>query len=369
MLLAAFAVNDTATADTLLPPTMAVLDELQRVDLLKRVVSLAPDGAATERKLQDLVAQRHSRELSIIRSANAAFKDVAIEYAMIGGTRVVFVIDEKHTSKNAVNAHATGARILTVGDRVITFGQLLSIIEGPGSPLFKRDVLRRDRQDDQAMERYLSAESIAHVVKSTPDQLGFIVYLYIFGEMHSAVQSRSLPHTKRAEMLLTLEYFLQGWEFFIMKHPDYGAQNFLPVDFVKIVRRLTKACLGLIYIFRDYHGPGRRGEPLLPWRHMTEAIEHFFGTVRRNVQEFDIVEFANIAKKALTLMDLETKIAATGLTSDAEPRARRGYQHTHHLGFGIDLENLSTFPDDVQMGDIALQVSWVDTVRLGSRGI
>jgi hypothetical protein len=97
VLLAASAINDKATADSLRPSAIGVLDELQRVGLLERVVSIASDGASTERRLQDLLAQRYSREITIIRSPNKAFTDIVIEYAMMAGTRVVFVIDEKHT--------------------------------------------------------------------------------------------------------------------------------------------------------------------------------------------------------------------------------------------------------------------------------
>lgn len=345
--------GDKATAPRLLPATLKVLSELGRVGLLKRLASIVSDGAAVEKRILDLILDRYSSTTSTIHSPDAAFEDVTIKYALMGGTRVVFPIDAKHTSKNSFNAQGTGAKLLTTGDDVVTYSQLVDIVKKPGSPLFKRDVVRRDRQDDQAMERYLSSELLQHVVTHTPNRLGLVVYLFVFGELHSAVQSRSLPHTTRAQMLLTVEYFLQGWKKFQQRHPDYGADHFLPSSFYDICGRLIRACLGLIYIFRDAQAD--QPEPLLHWRHMTEALEHFFGAVRSQVQEFDILEFAQIAKKALTLMDLERK-SSQSVQHDEEARARMGYQHTHDRISDLNLKALATFPSDVQFGQIALAV-------------
>lgn len=356
-LLAAFAIGEKADAESLLPATLEVLSQLGRVDLLRRLTSIVSDGAAVERRIQQLTMERFSRESTTIHTPNPAFGDVVIEYALMGGSRVVFGMDEKHTAKNVLNAQSTGARVLTLGNDVATYSQLLKVVQETGSPLFKRDVVKRDRQDDQAMERYLSAELMSHLIDRNPKRIGFIVYLYVFGEMHSAVQSRSLPHTKRAEMLLTLEYFLQGWQYFVQRHPDCTGENFIPRQLHHIIQQLIRACLGLMYIFRTYHG--NRSEPLLLWRHMTEALEHFFASMRRSgVQEFDLVEFGNAAKKALTLMDLEMRLLSGKDPTGQETRTRIGYHHTYGAQADLNLVNLSIFPSDVQMSRIALKVSF-----------
>lgn len=149
-----------------------------------------------------------------------------------------------------------------MGDHILIYAKLVDIIVTGVAPMFKRDVIKRDRQDDQAMERYLSGEMITFVADDTPQELGFIVYLYLFGELHSAVQSRSLPHGKRVEMLLTVEYFFQGWVHFIAQHPDYGLEQVLSATFFGIVKKLIRGLLGLMYVFQDRNKD--HPEPFLP---------------------------------------------------------------------------------------------------------
>lgn len=333
--------------------TNRVLAQLKRINLLERIVSIVSDGAAVEWKLHNLLRRQYSRRSLILQTPHEAFEDVDVQFALIDGHPVVFPIDAKHTSKNAFNAHGSGARVLTLGDHLVTYSQLLDVIAKPGSPLYKRDVHNRDRQDDQAMERYLSAPLLKHVVQNTPEKLGLIAYLFIFGKLHSAVQNWCIPHTTRTKMLMTVEYFLQGWLSFTKNHPDYGAEHFLPQGFYDIVKRLIRACLGLITIFRDKSAATGKPIPLLLWRHMTEALEHFFGNVRHHVKEFDAVQFCEISKKVLTLINLERESGKDG----TESRTRLGYQHTHQSISDIDLTAMATYPTDLDMRNIALTVS------------
>lgn len=352
LLIAAFAIGEKVTADQLLPSMQNVLNELARVNLLKRLVSIVTDGSAVEKKLLNLVKDKYPVQTTTIPAPSDRFEDILIEYSLVGGTKTVTLIDSKHTSKNALNAQSTGARVLVLGDYIVTFAQLLGIVDMDHSPMFKKDVIKRDRQDDQAMERFLSPENIEFVTKHTPQDLGFIVYLFLFGELHSVVQSRFMPNGKRIEILLTVDYFLQGWVQFIAQHPDYGPEHFLPAAFFSILKKLIRGLLGLIYIFRD-HGK-ERPEPFLPWRHTTEPLEHYFGTARRYVKEFDLFQFCQLSKKISTLIDLEMR-----WKPEAGPaRTKEGYQHTHDMCSDLDLAALATYPTDSEIAQISLDVSF-----------
>lgn len=57
------------------------------------------------------------------------------------------------------------------------------------TPLFKRDVEKLDRQDDNAAARLFSANVLKFLANKHPDHAGKIVYLFIFGELVDAYQN------------------------------------------------------------------------------------------------------------------------------------------------------------------------------------
>ena len=65
------------------------------------------------------------------------------------------------------------------------------------SPLYIRDVEKLDRQDDNAAARFFSAATLQHLVQKESQDLGLIVYLFIFGELTDACQNRFIPHSER----------------------------------------------------------------------------------------------------------------------------------------------------------------------------
>ncbi|KAJ9096752.1 hypothetical protein QFC21_005022 [Naganishia friedmannii] len=357
ILVAAFAIGAGITADQLFPLMKEVIRQLDRVGLAKRVVSIVSDGAPTETAAHDGMIRSYTLMQTRLPAPSNRFAEIVINYSIIGGTKTVALVDAKHTSKNAMNAQCSGARVLILGDHIVTYSQLLEVIQTSRSPLFKSDVVKSDRQDDQRMERYLSPDTIDYVITNMPGDLGFHVYLYIFGELHSAVQSWTLPHATRIQMLLTTEYFLQGWQTFVEQHPDYGPTQFLSHGFFKIVKRLIRGVIGLILLFKERAEHGQL--PLLPWRHMTEALEHYFGTARRFVQEFDIVQFAQLSKKISLLIDLDLRGNAFGGNDESieEARSRRGYQHTYHMSKDLDVLSLSNYPSESDVPRITLIAS------------
>jgi len=78
-----------------------------------------------------------------------------------------------------------------------------------GSPLYRRDIEKLDRQDDNAVSRLFSANTLPYLASHYPDRVE-IVYLFVFGDLIDAYQNRSIPHLERVKMLLRARYFLDS---------------------------------------------------------------------------------------------------------------------------------------------------------------
>ncbi|PKB94150.1 hypothetical protein RhiirA5_256377, partial [Rhizophagus irregularis] len=61
--------------------------------------------------------------------------------------------DPKHGKKTARNAVMSGAHLLTFGNSTVRFDQLLKLSLQEDSIMYKRDVIKLDRQDDNAVYR------------------------------------------------------------------------------------------------------------------------------------------------------------------------------------------------------------------------
>lgn len=183
----------------------------------KDLTSIVSDGPAVARRIHKLTLEKFFRDSTTIHTPNPAFKDVIIKYALMGGTRVVFGIDEKHNAKNVLKAQSTGAHDLTLGNDFVNQFQLLKVYRSLELP-YSRGM--RSGGTARTTKPWNGILRVDISLDRNPKRFGSIVYLYVFGEMHSAFQSRSLPHSRRAEMLLTLDCVLQGWEYFVQRHPD-----------------------------------------------------------------------------------------------------------------------------------------------------
>ncbi|KAJ9127605.1 hypothetical protein QFC24_001015 [Naganishia onofrii] len=175
-----------------------------------------------------------------------------------------------------------------------------------------------------------------------------MVYLFVFGELHAAVQSRTMPHTKRARIFVMALRFLEGWKKFVNAHPDYNVStHFISSDLHDIVRRLCFAMLGLILRFRDISAERGKKVPLFPWRHSTEMFEHFFG----------------MGSRVETLMGLDCKSTSPTESSADDQRPAKGYHHTYNDLRFVNVDALSTFGSDQEFEE-AFQEGTKDAVTL-----
>ncbi|KAL1684578.1 hypothetical protein GGG16DRAFT_68050 [Schizophyllum commune] len=320
------------------------------------VISYACDGTEVERALQRRVlTEADSVKTYTISNPLHGAPDTLVKIAIMQGHPIALVQDSKHALKTFRNNLFSGARCLVMGGFLACYGTFHSMASEGSSPIYTRDVLRLDRQDDNAAVRLFSAATLRHLFQNHPDRLGELVYLFIFGELIDAYQNRALAHDERIKMVLRARYFLDHWHLFLQVAGYKSTTNspyFLSREAADIARMIIEGYLALIYIHRDFM-PSDRLYPFLPWLHSSEACEHVFGSARQLIKDFTMLDFYYMIPK------LRIKIRQAilrGLCGSSKATAS-GYNHTYFDSTNIDVLALSRFPDDAAIAALAVEAS------------
>lgn len=340
VLLAVLPISDGGTHATLLPHLRQILCGLIKEKI--QVVSYSCDGTEVERKVQRGILANANKHLQyIIKSPRQGIPDTTVTIPIIDGQPVSLLQDSKHALKTLRNNLFSGARLLTLGNYTMLYSTIRDIAFANGSPLYRRDVEKLDRQDDNAASRLFSANTLLYLTNNYPDRVGEIVYLFVFGDMIDAYQNRSIPHHERIKMLLRARYFLDFWDRFLARAGYKRHLHFLSREAVDILRQIIEGLLGLIYIYRDHLRNPNDINPLLPWLHSTEQCEHLFGEARQIVTDFCFLDFIYMVPK------LRVTIREAMLHTRTDSRATAsGYNHTHFDARGLNIPVLATFPSD-----------------------
>jgi hypothetical protein len=351
ILLAVLPVSNSENHLTLLPHLKNVLCGLIKEKI--QVISYSCDGTEVERKIQrEVLNEAQERLRYTIKSPQRGMPDTTITIPIIDGQPVSLLQDSKHALKTLRNNLFSGARLLTLGDCTMLYATIHDLAFASGSPLYRRDIEKLDRQDDNAASRLFSTDTLSYLTSHHPDRAGEIVYLFMFGDLIDAWQNRSIPHRERVKMLLRARYFLDSWERFL-KCADYKKHlHFLSREAIDILRQIIKGLLGLIYIYRDHLDNSDNMNPLLPWLHSMEQCEHIFGEAQRIVTDFCFLDFIYMIPK------LRVTIREAMLHARTDPRATAsGYSHTHFDTRGLDIPVLSTFPSDDEIDAAAKEAA------------
>ena len=250
--------------------------------------------------------------------------DTTVTIPIIGGQPVCLLQDSKHALKTLRNNLFSGARLLTLGDYTMLYATIRDLAFANGSPLYRRDVEKLDRQDNNAAARLFSADTLSYLTSHYPDHAGEAVYLFVFGDLIDTYQNRSISHRERVKMLLRARYFLDSWERFLECAGYKKHLHFVSHEAIDILRQIIEGLLGLIYVYRDHLRNPNDMNPLLPWLHSTEQCEHIFGEARRIVEDFCFLDFIYMIPK------LRVTIREAMLRARSDPRATAsGYSHTH----------------------------------------
>ena len=340
IIVAALPIPNTMDASALCTLLKKVVDGL--IDQGLSIVSYACDGTEVERAVEklflDLCSQRHLT----IKSPRPGCKDTVITYGIYRGQAICMVQDSKHALKTMRNNLFSGARLLVLGNYPAMFLHILHVALGNGTPLYMRDVLKLDRQDDSAALRLFSADVLKYLADNHPDYVGEIVYLFIFGELIDAYQNRSMQHLERIKLVLRAKYFLESWEAFLVASGYRKDRYFISREAADILNFIINGFIALIMIHRDHV---QERVPLLPWLHSSEACEHVFGEARQVVKDFTFLDFIYMIPKLRVKLH---EAVLRGKSSDPKARAS-GYSHSYFDHEGFDLIALSTYPSDADI--------------------
>lgn len=325
------------------------------------VVSYACDGTQVERSIQDTLVSNAKSTISIrIPDPDPGEDDDHILHIpMFGpgaGSPVVMVQDSKHALKTFRNNLFSGARALVLGNHVAMYSQVRRIAFGdPPGPIYRRDVEKMDRQDDNAATRLFTAETLEFITKHHPACLGLVVYLFVMGEVVDAYQGRTLSHPERAKMVLRCRYFLRLWKRFL-RAAGYTEKYCISREAQDIIEKLIDGLLALMYVYRDHH----KGEyPLLPWLHATELCEHIFAECRKLIKDFTHLNFLFMTVRLHVLVH-----AAAVFSRGTDPKARAmGYSHSYLDPETAELKSLAIFPTDEEIEVIAGE-AWEEAIAL-----
>lgn len=330
---------------------------MQREDPLC-IISLGSDGAVSERKArQDLmdnliqsgegkIIERH------IEHPDGRSPHIVIPLFTAFGKAMAMIQDSKHGEKTARNNLYSGARAIVLGRYIPCYQQAQDIVDDTArSPLPRRDVERLDRQDDRAAARLFSSAtlhySINHLGKSS---LGFSIYLFIFGKLIDAYQSRKVSHAERILMVLRAKFFKDLWKSFLQEGKYSTQHYFISQDADKIIDTLVNGLLGLIFIHRDFLGsdPMSKSFPLMPWTHGSESNEHVFGIMRSLISDFTMLDVVRMIPKLTVRLQ-----AACRNRNQSVGDTASGYSHTYFHDEGAPLSLFSDYPSDENIKDLA----------------
>jgi hypothetical protein len=315
-----------------------------------RVVSYASDGANVERKVQSLMMEAEPLFCVYQIPTPEGLPAVQVKIGSSNGNPFVPVQDAKHFAKTARNNHFSGATTLVLGNYIVCYEDMRPL-GGFGSPCadypcYASDVDGLDRQDDAAALRYLSSATIEWTKTHFPNLRGFIIYLFIFGELVDAWQSRHIKHIDRVIMALRAWYFLQFWIEYLNHVELPLSRHCISHEAIDIMKTLIHSLIGLIIIYRD-HLPEEMHLPLLPWHHSTEVCEHFFGLMRQKMKDFSYRDFLYMVNPLHRLLR-----ASMHRKTDTKVRSS-GYSHSWADNTGLDNEDLAIFPTDGEIAEAA----------------
>ena len=325
-------------AEALTPLSQTILEGL--IEARVKVVSYACDGTEVERAVQRLLSERAERHITYaIEDPHHAESNVSLKIPVIKGQPVCMIQDSKHALKSLRNGLFSGGRALALGNFIAMYAHIRQMAFEDKAPVYKRDVEKLDRQDDNAASRLFSSKTLQYLCENHPEHVGDIVYLFVFGELIDAYQNRSIPHSERVKLVLRARYFLDNW-LKSLEVSGYSKTLYaISREGIDIMRIIIDGYLSLLIVHRD-HIDGIA--PLLPWLHSSEACEHVFGEARQIVKDFTMLDLLYMIPKLRVKMRhaiLDTQLS--------DPKARAsGYSHTYFDLAGLNELNLATFPSD-----------------------
>jgi hypothetical protein len=255
LIVAAMGISNKLSAEELFPHLWRIINGL--LDQHIQITSYAADGSGVERAIQRLLEEKAIKTLTTkIKHPGKGFHDILINIPFFGTspllTPIVNLQDSKHLLKTFRNNLFSGARLLTFPDGVAMFSQVREMAFQDDSPLYHRDVENLDRQGDNAATRLFCGDTLQWLKDNRPGHYSLIVFLFVFGELINAYQSRTLSITERVQMVLRAQFFLEMWQKFLAVAGYPKAKHYISQQCADIADILIKGFLKLVIIYRDH---------------------------------------------------------------------------------------------------------------------
>ncbi|KAH9032049.1 hypothetical protein EDB85DRAFT_1890890 [Lactarius pseudohatsudake] len=353
LVVAVAAISSATKSSTLAQMDEELLRVLMRQEEPLHIVSLGSDGAISERKARkDLIAnliQKGEGEIyeRHIKHPDGHSPPITVPLLRVFGQVLTVIQDSKHCRKTLRNNLFSGARAIVLARHVTFYQQVRDIADDTAhSPLHRRDVERLDRQDDRAAERLFSSATLAHTINHLgKTSLGLTVYLFVFGDLVDAYQSRSISHAERVIMVLRAKFFKDLWKSFLHEGGYSEQRYFISRDADNIIDTLVSGLLGLIFIHRDTLD---QSYPLMPWTHGSESNEHVFGLMRSLISDFTMLDVLRMIPKLMVRLQAACRSRYQHFGETAS-----GYSHTYFQDDDTPLHLFSQFPSDQTLDSLA----------------
>ncbi|KAI0669608.1 hypothetical protein C8Q78DRAFT_977184 [Trametes maxima] len=320
IIVAAKAIPNSLSSEELYTSLIKLLNGL--IDAGINVTSYACDGTETERSVQKMLIERSEVVHTHVIKHPAGLDNITVRIAVIHGRPIVIVQDSKHGAKTFCNNACSGARAISLGNFLVLFSMLYAVAFSPDSPLYHRDMEKLDRQDDNAATRLYASATLDHIIKTFPDYVGLIVYLFVFGELVDAYQNRSISHYERIKMVLRARFFVQLWRLYLDK-AGYPVSRYC----------ISREALDICNILVD--------------------------ECRKLIKDFTHLDFLYMVPRLFVLLR-----AACRFAQASDPRAcANGYAHTYFDSEDANLASLAVFPSDAEI-DVATQEAWEEASNL-----
>ena len=353
LVLAVAAISSTTNSSILARMDEDLLRVLLKQEEPLSVISIGSDGAISERKArQNLIANlicTGEGEISEhhIKHPDGQSPPITVPLLRAFGQVMAIIQDSKHCRKTLRNNLFSGARALVLACHVTFYQQVHDITNDTAhSPLHRCDVERLDRQDDRAAERLFSSATlgytIGHLGKSS---LGLTIYLFIFGDLIDAYQSRNISHSERVVLVLLAKFFKELWKSFLHEGGYTEQRYFILRDADSIIDILVSGLLGLILIHRDTLD---HPFPLMPWTHGSESNEHVFGLMRSLISDFTMLDVLRMIPKLTVRLQ-----AACRASYQRFGETAAGYSHTYFEDNNTPSDHLSQFPSNQTIDSLA----------------
>jgi hypothetical protein len=186
------------------------------------------------------------------------------------------------------------------------------------------------------------------LIKTYPDRLDVIVYLFVFGELIDAWLNCHISHSECLLMALQAHFYLEMWVQYLEQSGHPVHRHCISRETLDICNILISSLIGLIIVYRDHLGS--KLLPLLFWKLTTEVNKHVFGCMRDFIKEYNMMEFIYMLPKLQQLVDCAI---AQGPSKDTNLIAS-GYQTTFHNSTrASNLALLVIYPNDEEIRDVS----------------